>query len=134
MKSEAETVEIEPTVDLVCPVVLNSWAAERSMPSVGTPLRVAYYEPEVEKGKEIERYFDAIVTDIVPITEPVDTVIGARREATFEQPPTVYNDPDLTPLVPGVTDQDSISDWDLPFHSTERSPGAGRCSTGTTID
>ncbi len=96
------------------PVVLNSWAAERLGAKVGTPLRVAYYEPEVENGNEIERYFAAMVTDIVPITEPA-TPYRRRREATFDQPPTVYNDPDLTPLVPGVTDQDSISDWDLPF-------------------
>ena len=55
-----------------------------------------------------------MVTDVVPITRPA-TPYRRRREATFDQPPTVYNDPDLTPSVPGVTDQDSISDWDLPF-------------------
>ncbi len=55
-----------------------------------------------------------MVTDVVPITKPA-TPYRRRREATFDQPPTVYNDPDLTPMVPGVTDQDSISDWDLPF-------------------
>ncbi len=96
------------------PVVLNSWAAERLGANVGTPVRVGYYEPETERGKEIERYFDAIVTQVVPITEPA-TPFRRRREATFDQAPTVYNDPDLTPTVPGVTDQDSISDWDLPF-------------------
>ena len=96
------------------PFVLNSWAAERLGAKVGTPLRVAYYEPEVENGKEIERFFDVIVTSIVPITKPA-TPYRRRREATFDSPPTIYNDPDLTPTVPGVTDQDSISDWDLPF-------------------
>ena len=95
-------------------MVLNSWAADRLGASVGTPLRIAYYEPEVESGKEIERFFDTVVTDVVPITKPA-TPYRRRREATFDQPPTVYNDPDLTPMVPGVTDQDSISDWDLPF-------------------
>ena len=96
------------------PLVLNSWAAEQLDASVGTLLRVAYYEPEVENGKEIERFFDAVVTDIVPITRP-SKPYRRSREATFDQPPTLYNDPDLTPTVPGVTDQDSISDWDLPF-------------------
>lgn len=98
----------------VVPLVLNQWAADQLGATQGTSLRVAYYEPEVENGKEIERFFSAVVTDVVPITRPV-TPYRRRREATFDQPPTVYNDPDLTPSVPGVTDQDSISDWDLPF-------------------
>lgn len=96
------------------PVVLNRWAADQLDAQVGTSLRVAYYEPEVENGKEVERYFAAVVTGIVPITKP-SKPYRRSREATFDQPPTVYNDPDLTPVVPGVTDQDSISDWDLPF-------------------
>lgn len=96
------------------PVVLNSWASERLEATRGTQLRIAYYEPEVENGNEVERFFDAIVTDVVPITKP-STPYKRRREAKFDQPPTVYNDPNLTPTVPGVTDQDSISDWDLPF-------------------
>ncbi|TWU35108.1 ABC transporter permease [Novipirellula artificiosorum] len=96
------------------PLVLNQWAAKQLDASVGTPLRVAYYEPEVENGREVERFFDAVVTQIVPITAPAKP-FRLGREAVFDQPPTVYNDPDLTPLVPGVTDQDSINDWDLPF-------------------
>jgi putative ABC transport system permease protein len=96
------------------PIVLNSWAQERLGASVGTPLRVMYYEPEVENGKEIERSFEAVVSAVVPITKP-SAPYNRGREATFDKPPTVYNDPDLTPTVPGVTDQDSINDWDLPF-------------------
>ncbi len=96
------------------PVALNSWAAERLEAKIGTVLRIAYYEPEVENGKEIERTFNAIVTDIVPVTKPA-TPFRRSEPATFDQRPTVYNDPDLTPIVPGVTDQDSINDWDLPF-------------------
>ena len=96
------------------PLVINSWTADRLQAKRGTPLRIAYYEPEVENGDEVERYFEAVVTDVVPITKPA-TPYRRRREATFDRPPTVYNDPDLTPTVPGVTDQDSISDWDLPF-------------------
>lgn len=98
----------------VVPLVINDWSADRLGAKVGTPLRIAFYEPEVEDGKEIERYFDAIVTAIVPITEPIRRYRG-NRPAVFDRPPTIYNDPDLTPSVPGVTDQDSISDWDLPF-------------------
>jgi ABC-type antimicrobial peptide transport system permease subunit len=98
----------------VIPMVINSWASKQLDADVGTRLRVAYYEPEVENGKEIERTFDAIVTGVVPITKP-SRPYRRRRDAEFDQAPTVYNDPDLTPLVPGVTDQDSIGDWDLPF-------------------
>lgn len=98
----------------VVPLVINDWTARRLDAAVGTPLRIAYYEPEVENGNEIERYFEAVVTQIVPITEPASPY-RRRREATFDKPPTLFNDPGLTPMVPGVTDQDSISDWDLPF-------------------
>lgn len=96
------------------PVVLNRWAADALSAAVGDSLRIAYYEPEVEGGKEIERHFDAVLTDIVPITTP-SRPYRRNRDAEFGQSPTKYNDPHLTPSVPGVTDQDSISDWDLPF-------------------
>ncbi len=99
------------------PLVINDWTAKRLDAKVGTPVRVAYYEPEVENGSEIERYFDALVTAIVPITPP-KTPYRRSREAVFDKAPTIYNDPNLTPTVPGVTDQDSISDWDLPFQLT----------------
>lgn len=108
--------DTKPTRDAV-PMVLNSWTAERLDASVGTPLRVGYFEPEVENGKEIERYFDAVVTQVVPITEPAKRYFRTRA-AVFDSRPTRYNDPNLTPTVPGVTDQDSISDWDLPFKLT----------------
>ncbi|MCA9137873.1 MAG: FtsX-like permease family protein [Planctomycetales bacterium] len=99
------------------PIVLNSWAAERLGATKGSRIRVFYFEPEVENGKEIERSFDAVVSDTVPITEPAKPY-SRSREAVFDKPPTVYNDPSLTPTVPGVTDQESISDWDLPFKLT----------------
>ncbi|QDT57645.1 FtsX-like permease family protein [Stieleria bergensis] len=103
------------------PMVINSWVAERINASAGTLLNIAYYEPEVTNGKEIERSFQAIVTDVVPIIEPKRPYFR-RREAVFDQAPTRYNDPDLTPTVPGVTDQESMSDWDTPFELTRRVP------------
>lgn len=96
------------------PVILNSWAADRLKADVGTAIRIHYYEPEVEKGKEIERFFDAVVASVVTVTRP-SKPYRRNREAVFDEPITAYNDPALTPDVPGVTDQDSISDWDLPF-------------------
>ncbi|TWU00989.1 ABC transporter permease [Stieleria varia] len=103
------------------PLVINDWTARRLGADVETMLRIAYYEPEVENGKEIERYFDAVVTEVVPITEP-SKPFRRSRPAEFDKPPTVYNDSALTPSVPGVTDQDSISDWDLPFQLTREIP------------
>lgn len=96
------------------PVAINSWTAQQLEAEVGDPLVVYYYEPETSSGREIEKQFSAIVTEIVPITAP-KTPYRRSRPAVFDQAPTVFNDPDFTPTVPGVTDQDSINDWDLPF-------------------
>lgn len=95
-------------------VVMNDWTARKLSAEIGDAVRIFYYEPEVQSGVEIERSFDAIVSDIVPITKPAKAY-RRRRAAVFDQAPTRFNDPNLTPTVPGVTDQDSISDWDLPF-------------------
>jgi len=98
----------------VVPMVLNDWTATALSASIGDRLRILFYEPEVESGREIEKSFDGVLTAIVPITKPVKPYRRSRPHE-FDIPPTVYNDTDLTPSVPGVTDQDSISDWDLPF-------------------
>lgn len=105
----------QPTTDSgETPIVLNDWTANRLGAAVGDQVRVFFYEPEVENGREIERSFDAVVTQIVPLTIP-SKPYRRNREAVFDEPITRYNDPALTPDVPGVTDQDSIGDWDLPF-------------------
>lgn len=109
--------DMENPIDGVVPMVINSWAAEQLGVTVGMRLRIAYFEPEVEHGNEIERTFQAIVTDIVPITEP-SKPYTRRRDAIFGKRPTPYNDSHLTPTVPGVTDQDSMSDWETPFELT----------------
>jgi ABC-type antimicrobial peptide transport system permease subunit len=96
------------------PIVLNDWTAARLGAAVGDQVRVFFYEPEVEDGREIERSFDAVVTGIVPLAIP-SKPYRRNREAVFDEQITPYNDPALTPDVPGVTDQDSIGDWDLPF-------------------
>lgn len=115
-------LEFETTEDVV-PLVLNDWTATRLQAGVGDHVRLAYFEPEVERGQEVERYFDAVVTGIVPITEPTRP-FRRTRPPVFKKSPTVYNDPDLTPTVPGVTDQDSISDWDTPFPLTRETDDA----------
>ncbi len=95
-------------------VVVNQWLAERQQLRVGDRLRLSYYLPETIYGEEVEQTLDVSVAGIVPLTEP--TLRYSRRQvARFNRPPTMVNDPQLTPEVPGVTDQDSIRDWDLPF-------------------
>ena len=64
------------------PLVINDWAARQLDADVATPLRVAYYLPEVENGNEVEQYFDAVVAAIVPITKPSRPYRG-RREAVL---------------------------------------------------
>lgn len=105
-----EGVDMEGRV----PIVINSWTADRLSLNVGAQVQVLFYEPEVERGKEIERSFDAVITQIVPLT-PRAGPYRPGRPGTYNEPITAYNDPSLTPEVPGVTDQDSIGDWDLPF-------------------
>ena len=107
----------EQTAKGIAPVVINEWAASRLQAEVGDEIRISYFEPEVERGVEVERSFGALVTSIVPLVSP-DEPYRRTRQAIFRKPLSRYNDPDLTPTVPGVTDQDSISDWDLPFKLT----------------
>ncbi len=103
-----------PDGESLTPIVLNQWAVDALSVKVGDKLKVLYYEPEVVDGKEVERHFDAVLTGVVPIIQP-SSPYRRNRDAIFDKPPTVYNDPHFTPNVPGVTDQESISDWDLPF-------------------
>ncbi len=94
--------------------VINEWLANRMELSVGDRIRVFYYLPETSYGNEVEEHFDLEVTGIVPLTQPMRGY-DRRRLARFDRPPTPFNDPDLTPEVPGITDQNSIYDWDTPF-------------------
>jgi ABC-type lipoprotein release transport system permease subunit len=95
-------------------VLINAWLAERLSIAPGDRLKIYYYLPETLDGKEVERDFEVQVAGIVPLTKPQSRYRRARP-ALFAQAPTIYNDPHLTPEVPGVTDQESIDDWDLPF-------------------
>ena len=103
-------------------VVINSWLAENLEIGLGDWLRIDYFEPETTHGQTVERWVDLRVVEIFKLTEP-RRPYSRRRKALFHQPPTLLNDPDLTPEVPGVTDQDSINDWDLPFATVNRIRG-----------
>ena len=105
-------------------IVLNRWAAEDLGLSVGDQVTVAYFEPETTHRAQIERTYNFEIADIAAVTTP-DSPFGYNRRdgvtpATYSKAPTVANDPDLTPVVPGVTDAESIEDWDLPFATADK--------------
>lgn len=100
---------------------VNSWLADRLDLKPGSTIRIKFFQPETIEGREIETTQDLIVSAIIPVTAPAKGYVR-NRPAIFKEPPTRGNDPDLTPVVPGITDQDSISKWDLPFPLTRTIP------------
>ncbi len=85
----------------------------------GQIIQLNYFEPETVDGREVEVDEQFVVVGIVPIEEPAKPY---RRDdpAKYSKAPTVFNDPNLTPEVPGVTDQESINNWDLPFKTNRK--------------
>ena len=105
-------------------IVLNQKGAERFEANVGDDLILTYYEPETTHGSQVERTVEMKLVDIAKLTNPSKPFIVPRRGpikfAEFDETPQITNDPDLTPEVPGVTDAESIENWDLPFDTAER--------------
>ena len=100
-------------------IVLNRWAAEDLDVAVGDEIEMDFFEPETTHGNQIESTATFTVAAVAGLTEP-DRPFQVRRRhqivaAEFVQPPTLANDPHLTPTVPGVTDAESIENWELPF-------------------
>ncbi len=93
---------------------INSWLAEQLEIQPGEWIQVRYFEPETVDGREVEKWVQLVVVGILPLTEP-ESPFRRNRQAQYSDAPTLFNDPNLTPNVPGVTDQESISNWDLPF-------------------
>ncbi|RIK85222.1 MAG: hypothetical protein DCC67_04175 [Planctomycetota bacterium] len=88
-------------------IALNDWAAEQLNVRVGDSVTITWYEPETIHGQLREAPPLALkVRAIVPLAD------AAAR-------PTWAADPRFAPELPGVTDQASINDWDLPFELTE---------------
>ena len=88
-------------------IVLNSWAAsdladQGSSLAVGARVELEFFEPETVEGEVRTRRAAFRLKAVAPLAPP-------------GQPLLTTNDPDLTPQLPGVTDQDSIGDWDPPF-------------------
>ncbi len=98
-------------------IVLNSWTAEKLEASLGDVIRVYYFKPETADGEAEEIHRDFKLAAITPLTEPAEPYAD-EDPPVFKKAPTLANDPDLTPFVPGVTDTESIEEWDLPFEMT----------------
>ncbi|MBI1249249.1 FtsX-like permease family protein [bacterium] len=95
-------------------IVLNSWTAKRLEVKVGDMIYLKYFEPESSHGATKETGTTFHLAAITPLTEPTQP-FRRRRPPVFDKAPTTANDPDYTPVVEGITDQDSIDDWDPPF-------------------
>ncbi len=95
-------------------IVLNSWAAKDLNVTPGDEIRISYFKPETTHGDPEEATVSFRLRDVVTLTAPL---LAYERDtpARYVSPPTRANDPDLTPQVPGITDQESIDDWDPPF-------------------
>ncbi|MEX2114570.1 MAG: ABC transporter permease [Pirellulales bacterium] len=77
-------------------IVLNTWAAEDLGAKPGDTIEIAYFEPESTHGEVRE----------------AKATFRLKAIAAIEG---LAADPDLTPQMPGVSDQISIGDWDPPF-------------------
>ncbi len=101
-------------------IVLNSWAATDLNAKVGDTIKLTYFEAESAHGTQVERDVELRLSDVARLTAPAKPFQTRRNKvipAEFEQPPTLANDPDLTPFVPGLTDVATIENWDLPFET-----------------
>ena len=96
---------------------INSWLAEQLEAEPGDWLEARYFQPETVEGNETETSLRMQIAGIVPLTEPTKEYTRGRP-AQYSEPPTIFNDPNLTPAVKGITDQDSMFSWDTPFELT----------------
>jgi putative ABC transport system permease protein len=89
-------------------IVLNRWAADDLQAKIGDTVTVTFYEPESTHGVLREHQ--------PPPKFKLRAIVDLE---TADGNPTRAADPKLTPELPGVTDQKSIADWDLPFELVE---------------
>ena len=82
-------------------IVLNDWTADDLEAQPGEAIRVSYFEPESTHGRMQERTAEFELAAVVRLEGPAD-------------------DRAFTPEVPGVTDEESISDWDPPLRPFDR--------------
>jgi putative ABC transport system permease protein len=88
-------------------IALNRWAADDLEARIGDEVVVTFYEPESTHGRPRE---------VEPVTFRLAAIVPLVDE---DGEPTAAADPSLTPRLEGVTDQESINNWDLPFDLVE---------------
>ena len=105
-------------------IVINEWTAKDLGAQVGDRIKVTYFEPETTHGSQVEGKAEFELVAIASLTEPIEPFNVPRRGPMelpiYREPPTIANDFNLTPEVPGVTDAQSIEKWDLPFETADK--------------
>ncbi|MEM7782838.1 MAG: hypothetical protein AAF623_05760, partial [Planctomycetota bacterium] len=105
-------------------IVINQWAAEDLNAKVGDEIEVSYFLPEQTHGDQTEGQTKFELVGIARLTEPAQPFVAPRRgplrPPVFDERPTVANDYNFTPDVPGVTDAQSVQNWDLPFQTADK--------------
>jgi len=81
-------------------IAIIKWAADDLQVSVGDRVRLTYFLPQSDYGRNVEQHVELRVADILAWSEDRSLVV---------------HDPHLTPFVPGLTDARSIDRWDVPF-------------------
>lgn len=94
--------------------VVNSWLRDELDLRDNDRIQLEMYEPETIDGRPVKAYTTMRIIGSVDLKEPVSPY-RRNKLAEFAELPTIFNDPDLTPTVDGITDQSSISSWDVPF-------------------
>jgi putative ABC transport system permease protein len=89
-------------------IALNRWAADDLGAMPGDMVTINFYEPESTHG---------VLHEHQP---PLRLKLAHIVELEEDGKPTAAADPHLVPELPGVTDQKSIHDWDLPFELVEK--------------
>jgi ABC-type antimicrobial peptide transport system permease subunit len=89
-------------------IALNRWAADDLQAKIGDDVTITFYEPESTHGKLSEHR--------PPTTFKLKAIVNLK---TADGRPTAAADPKFTPDMSGVTDQNSINDWDVPFELVE---------------
>ncbi|MBA4105172.1 MAG: hypothetical protein C0485_05390 [Pirellula sp.] len=88
-------------------VAINDWTAKELNVEVDDEVTLVWYEPETTHGELREH---------TPLTLKVRAILPL---VAADGQPTAAADPDFAPELPGVTDQASIDDWELPFDLVE---------------
>ena len=95
LSTVAPSLSLAPESAATPPIVINDWTARELQVKVGDPLSLDYYVWR-DPGYLETRTSDFHIAAIVPIA-------GAAA------------DRDLSPVYPGITEADSLGDWDPPF-------------------